>query len=555
MMSGKNWMETVKSYVATKMAGFLFTKDYVHFQIKTVFGEIITEFTGANKAGKALPGDQVVWDPELQICKIQIRNRHYPIVGVLEITSKTKYGMTSRNVPMYLFTPCRKEYPPMVVGCSERNAKSDLYVSVDFQSWDTTSLPRGNLRSIIGICGNPVHEREALRLTFNPFKIPKDIKNFEITECISKYDRTPCPSLTFNIDPEGCKDIDDVLSIHETETEFYLWITISDVAEIVEPCSPIDEFASLQASTCYENGNAVIPMLPFTYSEGCCSLLPGKLRFGISLVLSYNKNDFSKFTRADWKLSTVCNKKQFTYENFCNLAPTENIPVNSLKKIATGILNYESDDPHKWIEAFMLIYNFNAAKLLQSEKRGVLRKHSAPDIIQLQKYKEFGIPELEVLANKSAQYCQAKDTNTIHYGLNTDVYCHATSPIRRYADLLNQRVIKDILLKTSTSVCPDIVWLNERQKDLKRFERDLFLLNKISLNKKGITQALILEIKNNNKYKLWFPEWKRIMTWKPVFDILIELKEAQTIQLSYYANPQVRNWKDKIVFRFENIVN
>lgn len=535
------------------MAGILWTKDYQTFKIKNHLSEDLAEFQGATKAGKALPGDQVIWDPTSESCKLNYRNKHYPITGVLEITSKTKYGMTSRGVPIYLFIPCRKEYPPMVVGCSERNATTNLYCIVDFDSWDTTNLPRGNLRHILGSCADPQVEREALRLTFNPFKIPKKCKDLPHPFTELNTQRVPCPELTFNIDPEGCKDIDDVLSIYETETEFELWITISDVAECIEPASPIDEYASLQVATCYDNGKAVIPMLPYAYSEDWCSLIPGQMRYGVSLVLTYEKENYSRPKKVDWKVTTVCNKKQFTYENFISTAASENIPVHVLQIIASNLLGRETHDPHEWIEAFMLTYNLNAARLLKDTKRGVLRKHSSPDFTLLETYKQYNIKELEILANKSAEYCYANDTNTNHFGLCSDVYCHASSPIRRYADLLNQRVIKDILLGTSTSISPDIIWLNERQKDLKRYERDLFLLDKMSGEPRGSIEAIILNI-TGNKYKLWFSNWKRSMTWRPTFDLQVQLEAGKTILLSYYANPNIRHWKDKIVFHFEKVL-
>jgi exoribonuclease R len=533
------------------MAGILFTKNYVFFQVRNPLGETIAEFEGAMKAGKALPGDHVVWDPQEQSCKLQFRRKHYPIAGLLEITSKTKYGMTSRGVPIYLFIPCRKEYPPMVVGCSERNITKNLYCVIDFDSWETTNLPRGNLRKVLGPCDDPKIEREALRLTYNPFKFPKKPYQNSLPQNI--LERTPCPTLTFNIDPPGCRDIDDVLSIQETETELELWITISDVAEYIHPGSQIDEYATLQSSTCYENGTAIIPMLPYEFSEGCCSLIPGERRLGVSLVLTFDKNILTEPRSVNWKLSTVFNTKQFTYDNFVSTAGFYGIPVESIQTIASGILKRQTSDPHEWIEAFMLFYNFHTATCLKKAQRGVLRRHSAPNLELLETYKQFQISELEMLANRSAEYCSATEMDSFHFGLEKDAYCHATSPIRRYADLINQRVLKDILLKTQIPVSPDIIWLNERQKDIKRFERDIFLLENITQNKKGSVQAIVLEIKNK-KYKLWYPQWKRCMTWKPGFDLKDSIQPGQTIELTYFANPSVRHWKEKVVFHFENVI-
>ena len=82
--------------------GYLSTQNYEQFQIKTDSGEILLEFEGAGKANKALPGDLVRWSTETGSCVCLKRASHKSIVGVLELNSKTKYGMTSRGAPLYL---------------------------------------------------------------------------------------------------------------------------------------------------------------------------------------------------------------------------------------------------------------------------------------------------------------------------------------------------------------------------------------------------------------------------------------------------------------------
>jgi exoribonuclease R len=106
----------------------------------------------------------------------------------------------------------------------------------------------------------------------------------------------------------------------------------------------------------------------------------------------------------------------------------------------------------------------------------------------------LGGDALAVLANKSAQYCPANDPEPIHYGLKANIYCHASSPIRRYADLVNQRVLKAALIGQNLDVQPDVRWMNERQTDLKRYERDLFLLDQITANAVGKITALVLDV-------------------------------------------------------------
>jgi exoribonuclease R len=542
------------------MSGILQTKNYRQFQIVSFRGEIVYSFEGAARASKALPGDWVVWEEAKQECRLVTRTTHHPLVGVLELASKTKYGMTSRGSPLYLFTPYRTEYPLMVVGCADRDTSVNKIAIVEFDSWDGSSaLPRGTLRKILGSCGDYQVEKEALLLTYNSFKkikesdavIGLEADEEENEDGCNREQRCKCPEMTFNIDPEGCKDVDDVLSFHQTDDSYQIWITIADVAEHVKPNTILDKTAALQAFTGYEEGIAKKPMLPFEYSENLCSLLPGETRLGVSLVLDLEKQAPYRVQKEAWKLTEVHNKKQYSYDNFVELATKDGIPVGIFSQVASNLLGYSTDDPHEWIEAFMLKYNIEAAKILCLEKQGILRKHEAPDADALAFYKSLKSVDLLHISNRSAIYCSASaSTATRHYGLNVDAYCHATSPIRRYADLYNQRILKKDFLRGEN---PDIVWLNQRQKDMKRYERDLFFLTKVAFYKKECVEAIVLSVSDDkSKYKLWIPEWKRLLTWKPNLKIDLDLNPEDKIHLSYFVNPSSRRWKDRIIFRFES---
>jgi ribonuclease R len=88
----------------------------------------------------------------------------------------------------------------------------------------------------------------------------------------------------------------------------------------------------------------------------------------------------------------------------------------------------------------MILYNTEAGKQLKTMKQGIVRRHSAPDRERLQAYRDH-VPELEMLAFSSAEYCLAEEEDTRHYGLDSDHYAHASSPIRRYADLIVHRAL------------------------------------------------------------------------------------------------------------------
>jgi exoribonuclease R len=368
--------------------------------------------------------------------------------------------------------------------------------------------------------------------------------------------------MCFNIDPAGCQDVDDVLGLVIREDEVELWITIADVAEFVKESSTLDKCARQQSATCYKNGAAIRPMLPFNFSEDMCSLLPGTEKPGVSLVLTYKKGNLSEPISKTWVECKVRNEKAYTYEEFIQAATADGIPVHTLYTIAKGL--YEKTlytDTHTWIEAFMLTYNFEVAKVLRGVGAGILRKHSAAEYERLLTYSMWGIASL---AQKAAEYCPANDPAPLHYGLTAEVYCHATSPIRRYADLVNQRMLKKAIRGETIAAKADsqlLMHLNWRQTDLKRFERDAFLLKQVEKGV-GTIDCLVLEKTARilssysepfTRLKLWIPAWKRCLTWTTSVALPPEIMGGLTIRLSYFANPNIRCWKDRITFRFEGI--
>ena len=533
----------------------LYTKNYKDFAI--IHDTQIHTFSGAKLANKALPGDYVA--TAAAGCTLVARNQSLPIAGLLELNSKTKYGFTSKNHPIYLFIPFNEAYPPFVVGSSERDTTRNRQAIIKFESWTTDTFPRGSLIKFLDT------EEEALSWTYTPLAcmpykglLPQD------------QEQASRPLIqAFHIDPLGCKDVDDVLTIDTNDGITYVTITISDVAAHIPEGSPLDQRARQIAQTFYQDGLKPRHMFPPELSEDRLSLLP-LLPLDLSVPL-LNKLGLSlKFplhdpTNVTWFESAVQTTKTYTYESVYNDEPLCKVLTEMSLALGTA-----TDDSHKWIEAAMKFYNVQAAILLHKAKAGLLRSHLAPDEAKLQNLTKIN-PDLQFLAYKSALYVPATDPNPKHFGLDADFYTHATSPIRRYADLVNQRVIKAMLLKQQPSQTQTAAThLNDRAKQAKRHDRDLIFIRALKSGGSQVT-GQILEIKAedaNTRLSIYVPAWQltvklRYKTKKQSQEqsqeqlTVISKDETtehtvavgQTVTLDYRADMAARNWKKRMVMR------
>jgi exoribonuclease R len=496
----------------------LSTKDYKHFKILSEKGELQFEFEGAQLAGKALPGDFV---RKIENgCALIKRTSHTPLVGIVHFDSKIKYGFTSRNVPIYLFTPMNESYPCFLVGSSLKERVNHLGVAT-FENWETTTFPRGSLQKILGPCGRESIEKEALAILYSPW-IQKQKEIPLHLELPPKENRFILDVPTINIDPEDCRDIDDVISLWKDGSGWKCAISIADVAALYLQ-NPFMRFAEKIGQSLYQNGCLIRPLFNHKITYGM-SLNPNEEHFAISLLFDW---DGQQISNLEWKETLVTNKASYTYEN-CYTAKEIDIPI--LKEICKA-LGEDSEDSHKWIECLMLFYNTEAAKVLIHKGQGLLRAHSAPEREKLERYERLGLPAKE-LAFPAATYVPV-GTPAKHWGLDKEVYCHASSPIRRFADLLNQIILKGNTLENTDLYCYK---LNTLQKLAKQHDRDLFFLERIFQNQKKEVEGIVIG------EKIYISEWKRFVR------VNIKKQEGEKVNLRFYARMGERRWKDRIVF-------
>jgi hypothetical protein len=321
--------------------------------------------------------------------------------------------------------------------------------------------------------------------------------------------------ITFHIDPAGCRDIDDAIAYHpNTKT----WaITIADAADAVPPNSETDKAAQAIGSTFYDlDGRAVRPMLPPEISENAASLLPGEPRKGVTLFCP--PNGLNRFA-----LTWITVEHSFSYESFVGSAVAFDLDI--------------SRDPHSWIEELMIRYNSAAATRLKEAGRGLLRTQKPSD--DAVGWAAID-PALAPLAAEAAVYEHADPTkDQSHASLNLIAYCHASSPLRRYADLVNQRVLKALISGEETAEETMADHLNQRTKANRQWSRDLTFLSMVTPGRVHTVEVIFL----GDNGQVWIPTWKRI----------IRLRHEESHPpghrglIQIFCDPTRRNWKRRIL--------
>lgn len=280
-----------------------------------------------------------------------------------------------------------------------------------------------------------------------------------------RRDLTSLPLMT--IDGQSTLDYDDALSIEKVGQQYRLGIHIVDVGHFVRKGDNIDQEALVRGSSIYMPDQK-ISMLPAALAEGLCSLKAGELRPAISTMVNLSPSK----EVIDYEIlpSLINVKHQLTYYDV-NLAADQNPDIIVLREIAEkfrqrrldgGAVQITVPEVNVWlsddrsisvnkinrespgrmlVSELMILANWLMAKFLaengvpaifrsQPDPRERLYKGNEGTLFQNWMQRRF--LSRFVLDHKSAK----------HSGLGLDAYVTATSPIRKYFDLITQRQIR-----------------------------------------------------------------------------------------------------------------
>lgn len=363
------------------------------------------------------------------------------------------------------------------------------------------------------------------------------------------------------IDPDTAKDFDDAISVETVGTTYRVGVHIADVSHYVRPTSAIDAEAKLRCNSTYFP-NQCVPMLPKELSENLCSLKQNVVRLTVSVFFTLQED--GETSDWEIVRSMIKSRKRLTYGQAKKILDGEESPhaplliamvdvCERLKRrrsergsvqlyvpelvvavdeqgMPTGTRIVEYDITHQMVEECMLKANeIVAIQLGRAGKDVSYRVHEEPaeeslkDFSRLAASYGYSLPEIptpqdmqrffqEIEAEPHAshlavcyiksmrQACYSPD-NIGHYGLSLEHYCHFTSPIRRYIDLVIHRMLFEAGpdRDTLSLICQEA---SDRERISARAEGTVMTLKKLRLldsyrktNPHNVYDAVVTRIK------------------------------------------------------------
>ncbi|XP_034143266.1 DIS3-like exonuclease 1 isoform X2 [Esox lucius] len=207
-----------------------------------------------------------------------------------------------RNSLRILATPWDQRIPKIRISTHQADTLQDHRVIVRLDSWDSTSLyPNGHSVRVLGRAGELETEVQTIliencihiapfseaQLREMPASSPERPWTVDPAEVVTRRDLRDT-HLVFSIDPRGCEDVDDTLSVRSLPPgpqgpRLELGVHIADVTHFVKEGTLTDLEARARATT-YYLADRRYDMLPAVLSADVCSLLGGVDRYAMSVM-------------------------------------------------------------------------------------------------------------------------------------------------------------------------------------------------------------------------------------------------------------------------------
>jgi ribonuclease R len=464
--------------------------------------------------------------PVAEVIRI-IRFAQRSMPGTIEVLQEKAWFIPDQNIYRDIIIPLNK-----LNGAEDGDA---VVIEIEAKSQQQRTL-QGRVTEILGKRGDP-HLDMTIRMKRYNFSFffsaaqEQDALN-AIAEAHSsthkelfhRVDLRGVP--TFTIDPPGCVDIDDALSIRQLPNgNWEIGVHIVDINYYLRQGSALDKEAALRG-TCVYLANRMIPMLPLPLIEHC-SLSAGRDKRTFSVMCEVDAE--GKVLHNKLEKTLIRSHRQFSYAEADRIIKSgKGEMAEELQQLAciarklrenrfrNGAISFEGRtqvhfefDEHEHpvnafvhhpnqatslIEEFMLLANRSVAEKIcknsfcvpKTKRPFIYRVHGLPNPTRFDKFvhmiRYLGYPIGEVYSSRTLAHQMSQLLNNVHgqpderllnllalqsmsranysarcrahYGLGFGSYTHFTSPLRRYADVVVQRLLEHYVLHQHTVPLP-----------------------------------------------------------------------------------------------------
>ena len=293
-----------------------------------------------------------------------------------------------------------------------------------------------------------------------------------------RRDLTGVPTVT--VDDEGAKDRDDAISLEVEEgpagPTYRIGVHIADAGAMIPPGGAVDLEAERRMASLYLP-DLKVPMLPPELSEHTGSIVPGETRQALSLLARVGESG----EVVDWEVapSVISSQAALSYEEagraiedadhpwHPTLAPLHRVAgALRRRREEAGGINLEqpemlisvtpsgvpevrvlerSTPGRVMVTELMILCNGLLAEFCRDNQLpACYRSQVAPDLSDV----IATVPEGPLRRYLAIRRFPSADLDTVpaaHGGLGLPAYIQATSPLRRYPDLVMQRQLSSFL--------------------------------------------------------------------------------------------------------------
>jgi exoribonuclease-2 len=408
---------------------------------------------------------------------------------------------------------------------------------------------------------DPLIERFSITREF-PKKVVEEVKQILEEPFSDEYLEDLTHLEVFSVDDVNTEDIDDAISMEETDNGTVIGIHIANVAQYVPKWSAMDDEAARRSETVYLPEHH-IHMFPPELVKERLSLIEGTERKALSLLVNFD-NDLNlkgyRFTNSKIlvrenisylkaseyfekdpvgekikKITDSLRAKRLKAGAFIIQLPQLKINIDENSEI-TITKNYMNTVAHRVIAEFMILMNTLAGKFLKDNNvPGIFRSQPEPISDDARSHDETD----PLFALHVVKYLRAPRVGldpAPHMSLGIEVYAQATSPIRRYPDLIIQRQIVSMLENNEPAYSEDElenlypkIEIGIRDKKMVERNREKYWVYKHLKSIEGSEIEGIISSLSNSRANVYLTDY--LFEIPVTLGSALNLEESKTIKL------------------------